>query len=169
MYFLCRFSVESQYCSPSHFWCAIAEVTSRIIRGFGLEGTFQIIQFQPSAMDKGTFYQTRTFKEAAGWEGSMETQANLFIVHTNSSHMLNHLPEKIRLVWAAPWFYWKNWTGKPLQCMTAPGWTAGGHMLKTDLPKHPTAKRDNIYCATITQLHGRAMWSAAFYPVAEIK
>lgn len=83
--------------------------------------------------------------------------------------MLNHLPEKVRLVLAAPCFYWKNGTGCTLQCMTAPGWTAVGQMLKTDLPKHPTAKRDtHLLCH-----HNTAPWKshvpAAFYPVAEMK
>lgn len=86
----------------------------------------------------------------------METHANLFTVHTNSSHTLNHLPEKIRLVFATPHFYWKNRTGKALQCMTAPGWTAVGQMLKTDLLKHPTAKRDtHLLC-----YHNTAPWKS---------
>lgn len=68
--------------------------------------------------------------------------------------MLNHLPEKIRLVLATPRFCWKIRTGKPLQCMTAPGWTALGQMLKTDLPKRPTAKRDKLLLCH----HNTAPW-----------
>lgn len=75
--------------------------------------------------------------------GSMETQAILVTANTNSIHMLNHLPGKIALALAGTpcrSVYWKNRKGKPLQRVSAPGWTSVGQMLKTD-PEHPAARR----------------------------
>ena len=85
----------------------------------------------------------------SSWMGTeYGNRAILVPANTNSSHMLNYLPEKIRLALAITpcrSVYWKNRKGKPPRRGSAPGWTSVGQMLKTDLPQHTTARRTKVH------------------------